>query len=183
MKAAGQRRLGVAGAVLLALCVFSSCGKRDQAKAQSTILPSQIIEGFKLTETKEGKLVYELLAETAWVYEDSNRIEVANPEVHFFNPEQERFSTLFARAGTVNTKTSDLVARGDVRVSTRDSTFLETDSLAWHNKEQVVLTDAPVTMRSPKGDVSGVGLVSDAGLKRIEIKNQVQGTTKYEFTR
>ena len=74
-------------------------------------MPSQVIEGFKLTETAEGKLVYALEAETARVFDDSNRIEVVRPEVHFFNEKQELFSTLFSQTGTVNTKTSDLVAR------------------------------------------------------------------------
>ena len=164
-----------------AALLLVGCPGKDGMKARSVVLPSQVIEGFKLTETVDGKLVYALEAETARVFEDSNRIEVVKPEVHFFNQQQELFSTLFSQTGTVNMKTSDLVARGDVRVSTRDSMFLETDSLVWRNKEQLVTTDAPVNMRSPKGNVSGVGLVSDAGLKRIEIKNQVSGTTKYEF--
>jgi LPS export ABC transporter protein LptC len=178
----GAARLGFS--TLLTACaalLFFGCPGKDAAKAKSEALPSQVIEGFKLTETADGKLVYALEAETARVYDDSNRIDVVRPEVHFYNQQQELFSTLLSQTGTVNTKTSDLVARGEVRVTTRDSMFLETDSLIWHNKEQIVTTDAAVRTRSPKGDVSGVGLTSDAGLKRIEIKNQVSGTTKYEF--
>jgi LPS export ABC transporter protein LptC len=172
------------GALLVACCLLlAGCGKKEQARGQNTVLPSSVIEGFKMTETVEGKLVYELAADTARVFEDSGRIDVVKPEVHFFNKEEQLFSILVSNAGTVNTRTSDLVARGDVHVTTRDSTFLETDSLAWHNKEQIVTTDAAVSMRNPKGTVSGVGLVSDAGLKRIEVKNQVQGTTKYEFNK
>jgi len=170
------------GVVLLVL-TLSGCGKKDQGKGQCAVLPNSVIEGFKMTETTEGKLVYELSADTALVFEDSCRIDVVNPEVHFFNQDQQLFSILVAKSGRVNTKTSDLVARGEVHVATKDSTFLDTDSLAWRNQEQLVSTDAPVSMRNPKGTVSGVGLVSDAGLKRIEIKNQVQGTTKYDFNR
>jgi len=177
----GRVRLRASVLLPVAAVLLAGCPGRDVAKPGGASLPSQVIEGFKLTETKDGKLVYALEAETARVFEDSNRIDVSRPKVSFFNEQQELFSTLFSRTGTVNTRTSDLVARGEVRVSTRDSTFLETDSLIWRNKEQVVTTDAAVNMRSPKGDISGIGLVSDASLKRIEIKNQVSGTTKYEF--
>lgn len=170
----------ILGIVILALGL-SGCGKKHEDKTQSATLPSSIIEGFKMTETTDGKLVYELSADTAFVFADSSRIEVVTPEVHFFDHDQQLFSILVADSGRVNTKSSDLVAHGEVHVSTRDSTFLDTDSLAWQNKAQLVTTDAPVSMRTPKGTVSGVGLVSDAGLKRVEIRNQVQGTTEYEF--
>lgn len=172
---------------LLELCLLAifvvGCPTKEKTKEASGALPRQIVEGFRLTETKEGRLVYDLNAERAFVYSDSSRIDVAGPNVRFYDENQSLFSVLTADSGTVNTRTSDLIARRRVHVATRDSTVLDTDSLVWRNKEQVVMTDAPVRMRSRQGSVSGTGLVSDAGLKRIEIRNSVQGTTDYDFSR
>jgi len=112
-------------------------------------LPSQVIEDFRLQETVDGRIFYDLNAEKAYVYEDSNRIEVTRPNVRFYDPECRITSILTADSGSVNSKTSDLVARGNVLVKTRDSTILVTDSLVWKNKERMIVTDAPVSMHSP----------------------------------
>ena len=152
-----------------------------QARCSIGAVPSQVIEGFRLNETKDGRTVYDLTAERAYVYNDSNRIDVTRPSVRFYDENQCLFSTLTADSGCVHSRTSDLVARHNVHVETRDSTILNTDSLAWCNRDQIVQTDAAIDLRSPHGNVTGMGLVSDAGLKRIEVKNAVQGTTTYDF--
>jgi LPS export ABC transporter protein LptC len=149
--------------------------------ARSEPVPNQIIDEFRLTETINGRVFYDLNAERAYVFEDSQRIEVTRPQVRFYDEQHNLTSVLTAEAGSVNSKTSDLVARTRVRVANQDSTVLETDSLVWRNRDQLVITDAEVNMRSPSGDVRGIGLVSDAGLKRIEIRQTVSATTNYEF--
>jgi len=175
-------RLAASGLLLGIACWLGlGCGQKDGIKVKMDPPPSQVIDEFRLTETINGRVFYDLSAERAYVYDDSHRIDVTGPQVRFYDEEHKLTSVLVAERGSVNTKTSDLVARNKVRVENQDSTILETDSLVWRNKEQIVTTDAAVNMRSPKGDVSGIGLVSDAGLKRIEIKKTVQATTKYEF--
>ena len=73
------------------------------------------------------------------------------------------------------------LARGNVLVETVDSTKLQTDSLTWNNREQLVRTDAHVQIQTPKGKVEGIGLVSDAGLEKIEILSEVTGQSEYRF--
>ena len=82
-------------------------------------------------------------------------------------------------SGVVSNRTGDLIAYGHVVVTTEDSTVLKTDSLAWFNRRQIIETDAPVEIVSPQGTVEGIGLISDANLRRIEIKEQVSGTTEF----
>jgi len=164
------------------LC-FLGCPQKEAKKAALEPPPNQIIEDFRLQETVDGRMFYDLTAEKAYVFEDANRIDVTQPRVRFYDDECQMTSTLTAESGSVNSKTSDLVAHTNVLVKTRDSTTLETDSLVWRNKERLITTDAPVNMRSPSGNVSGVGLTSDADLRRIEIRNTVQATTTIEFQR
>jgi hypothetical protein len=46
-----------------------------------------------------------------------------------------------------------------------------------------VKTEALVDIRTPKGAITGQGLISDAGLNRIQILSEVEGTTEYQFGR
>ena len=167
--------------VLALFMVAAGCRHSDVAKAPLGPIADQIIDGFRLTETDGGKTLYDLNADKAWVYGDSNRIEVSAPSIRFFDPAGNVTSTLTADAGTVYNKTSDLVARNHVHVATRDSTTLDTDSLAWLNAQQLIETDAPVSMRNAQGVINGIGLVSDAGLRRIEVKKTIQATTNMQF--
>lgn len=146
-------------------------------------MPSQVVEGFTLHESASGERLYTLEAETAYVFENESRVEVARPRVTFYDEEGEVHAVLVARHGTISSKTSDLVARSEVLVETRDSTFLRTDSLSWNNNTRLVRTDAPVEIETPKGRVVGQGLVSDAGLERIRILSAVEGTSEYQFRR
>lgn len=166
--------------LLWSVILFSTCQK-PEPKANLESIPAQIVEGFKLTESISGKKLYELQAVQACLYESLNKIEVSEPKIIFFDNEGKQFSILFARAGSVNNKTSDLVARNEVIVRTQDSTYLYTDSLVWLNNRQIVTTDAWVKIKSPQGDIEGQGLIADAGLTKIEIKSAVKGKSNYQF--
>lgn len=144
-------------------------------------LPDQVVRGFILHESASGQRLYTLTAEEAIVQEREGRIEVRRPIVTFFDDGGVVYSTLCADEGVVLTHTEDLIARNNVVIQTAESTALFTDSLIWNNSRQLVLTDAVVTIESPKGKVAGQGLVADAGLNKIEIVSEVRGSSSYEF--
>ena len=179
-----KRTTGQASSRLIGFILFTglllSC-RESEPKASSENIPSQIVEGFKLTESVSGKKLYQLQAIKAYLYESLNKIEVTEPKIIFFDEAGKEFSTLVARTGSVNNKSSDLTARNEVIVQTQDSTFLYTDSLVWLNNRQIVTTDAWVKINSKQGNIEGQGLISDAGLKKIEIKSAVKGKSNYQF--
>lgn len=165
----------------LVFIFFLNCQK-PTPKTNSEILPSQIVEEFKLTESQGGKKIYQLTAKKAYQYEALNKIEVLEPKIVFFNETGEESSILVARLGRVFTKTSDLVAQKEVVVKTADSTYLYTDSLVWLNLNQLVTTDCWIKIKSPEGIIEGQGLIADAGLKKIEVKSAIKGKSNYRFT-
>jgi hypothetical protein len=59
--------------------------------------------------------------------------------------------------------------------------MLATDSLSWSNLHRLVRTDADLVIETPKGRIEGEGLVSDAGLNKIDILSPVHGTSDYDF--
>jgi len=145
------------------------------------VLPNQEIDAFTLHESSSGKRLYTLEAQKAYVYDPAQRIDVTGLRVLFYDEVGGVNSTLVADEGSIYSRNEDLVARGHVAVRTSDSTLLQTDSLAWSNQRQLVRTDADLVIETPKGRVEGKGLVSDAGLTKIDILSPVQGTSDYDF--
>jgi hypothetical protein len=44
-----------------------------------------------------------------------------------------------------------------------------------------VRTDADLVIETPRGRIEGKGMVSDAGLTKIDILSPVEGTSDYDF--
>lgn len=166
--------------ICLILFVLVNCTSNNKPST-SEILPSQIVTDFLLYESISGKRLYRLYAQKAYVYDSNQKIEVIKPFIIFYNEDGSVYSTLNAVRGKVNMQTSDLYAYDSVLVQTADSTILNTDSLAWNNQKQIIITDAQIKIQSKQGLIEGRGLESDAGLKKIEIKSSVTGKSHYEF--
>ena len=165
------------------LIAAASCSDRNRPIDAVQKLPSQIIEGFTMIESTSGTRAYALTADSAYLFDEEKRIDVFNPSIDFYDDHGVLYSHLVAKTGSIRTATSDLVARTDVVVLTRDSTELRTDSLTWLNSARKVITDSWVRIRSADGDIQGRGLVSDARLTKIEIREKVTGTSPYKFGR
>lgn len=170
-------KLRILAAAILILC---ACPEPRPPASEET-LPDQIVEDFVVHETSSGVRLYTLAAERAFVYDREQRSAVVRPRVTFYEEGRTVNAVLTADSGAVYSRTEDLVARGNVRVQTADSTVLLTDSLAWSSAQRVVRTDAAVEISTPNGVLRGVGLVSDAGLQKIEILSEVRGTSSYDF--
>lgn len=160
--------------VLLACSEKPVCGPNP-------VLPNQEIDAFTLHESSSGKRLYTLEAQRAYVYDPAQRVDVTGPRVLFYDEAGGVTSTLVAEEGTIYSRNEDLVARGHVIVRTSDSTVLRTDSLAWSNQRRIVRTDADLVIETPRGRIEGKGMVSDAGLTKIDILSPVEGTSDYDF--
>lgn len=161
-------------------CCVLACNDRPVC-GPNPALPNQIVEALTLNESSSGKRLYTLEAQKAYVYDPVQRIDVTGVRVLFYDEVGRVSSTLVADEGSIYSRNEDLVARGHVVVRTSDSTRLETDSLAWSNQRRLVRTDADLVIETPKGRIEGRGLVSDAGLNKIDILSPVHGTSDYDF--
>jgi LPS export ABC transporter protein LptC len=161
-------------------CVLLACDEKPVC-GPNPVLPSQVIEAFTLHESSSGKRLYTLEAQKAYVYDPAQRVDVTGLRVLFYDEVGGINSTLVADEGSIFSKNEDLVARGHVIVRTSDSTMLTTDSLSWSNVGRLVRTDADLVIETPKGRIEGKGLVSDAGLTKIDILSPVRGTSDYDF--
>jgi len=171
-----RKSLTVIAFVFLAIV---SCYQPDQTQTQVVELPDQIVDNFQMEETQSGKQLYALNGNRAFYYNKSARIVVMDPEIEFYNPDKVVVAHVVCDSGVVLKNTGDLYAYGKVVVLTEDSTELRTDSLVWFNRRAQIETDAPVHITSTEGTIDGKGLISDANLDKIVIKEEVSGTTKF----
>jgi len=159
----------------------ASCGRDDVAQTSEVELPSQVVENFQMHESSTGKKRYSLTGSKAFFYDGRSEIVVLEPHILFYGARREVTSEVVCDSGVVSNRTGDLAAYGHVVVTTEDSTVLYTDSLVWHNRRARIETDAEVLITSSQGVVQGKGLISDADLRRIEIKEEVTGTTGFSI--
>ena len=128
------------------LVALAGCPHSDEPAGERE-LPDQVVEGFVMHESSSGERLYTLEADTAYVFEVDERVDVVVPTVTFYDEAGEVHAVLHAKRGAIYSQNSNLVARGEVRVETADSTVLLTDSLSWSNVSREVRTDAPARPR------------------------------------
>lgn len=161
------------------LLLITGCGVETEKSAEPEIvstsikLPSQEIQNFTLTETKNGRKKYTANAEYAAVYKDDNEVHTITLEVLFFGNNDSR-SILTADSAYINEKTRSMKAIGHVVVISGDSTRLETDELTWDNKSEKIHTDKFVKVRRGRDVLTGIGIITDPHLRHLEIKKDMK---------
>lgn len=166
-------------AAVMAGTFLSGCGTSQQPEPAQTApsrIPSQTIEGFRLTETILGRRSWVLMSDQADTYEKSQEVDLRGLKIEFYQAAADSINaTLTADLGAVNTATRDMSARHNVRVTTRDSLVLITDHLTWNNDTKKLFTESAI--RLEKGDdwLTGEGLEASSDLKEIQIKKNVKG--------
>lgn len=143
-------------------------------------LPSQIAENFSMYETVSGRKKYHIKGEKAYYYAEEKRIHLKKVNITFYQGESPS-SWVSCDSGIVDERTGNLLALKNVKVVTQDNSILLTDSLVWINRIGQICTDARVKIISKQGEIEGIGLVSDANLERIEIKESIRGTTRVKL--
>jgi LPS export ABC transporter protein LptC len=176
-----RKILWIAFVLVGSVLLLTFCADEGQKNVTEEELPSQIVDNFQMQESKSGKELYFLQGRRAFYYDKRSEIVVLDPHITFYSSQREVTSVAVCDSGIISNKTGDLVAYGNVVVTTADSTVLHTDSLVWFNRRAKIETDAEVTISSKQGTVKGKGFISDADLDRIEIKEEIEGTTPFSI--
>ncbi len=159
--------------VLLAVTPFAGC-QRELAEepGEASSLPDQEIDGFRLTQTREGEKLWVLSASRALVYEEADRVELERLRVDYFDDEGGVRSTLTAKEGLLRRRTNNMEARGNVVVVAHDGTRLVTDRLTWNERTGKIESDRFVRVTQGDDVFTGVGLEADPDLKDIKVKSE-----------
>jgi len=158
--------------LVAALVSLAGCGGEDEPGfGGSRTFPDQEIDGFTLTQTREGQRVWSISAKHALVYEEADRVEMMDLRVDFFDDAGEVRSTLTANEGVLKRRTNDMEVLGDVVVYAVDGTILTTEKLVWDERTGKVESDMPVRVTKDRDVFTGVGVEADPDLKNIRVKS------------
>ena len=175
-------RIGFISFSLALLLASSGCEERIKPSVLSEMkdreLPSHESWNSTITFSDSGKIKAVLRVGHLEKYEErQTTILDGGLQVDFFDADGHHTSVLTAVGGTVDDRTHDLVAVGNVVVVSDSGTTLRTELLHWKNSTRRVHSDEFVKITSPREEIQGHGLDSDEDLKNYKIFRVTGQTT------
>lgn len=158
----------VLAAIVLAL---SACAQRGVAPARAAGADSadQVLEGMAHTITRDGIKSTYLEADSAWVFQNRNVIELKVVRVTFYGPTGAIRSVVTADSGTYRMRDGSLDARGNVVAVTPppDSGTLRTEHLVFDRVSNLIRSDTAYTYSGTKAAASGASFETDPDFRRF----------------
>src|SRR5216110_3030783 len=154
------------------LLVFS-CKSGTPVTATQAVLDSadQVLLGMSHNVTESGVLRARVRADTAYFFSNSQRAELRNVHVTFYDITGRPTSTLTSKEGTHNWRTGDMEARGNVVVvRDKDGATLRTEVMDYSQVKNEVSSDKSFVWDEPGRHVEGDGFTSDPEFKKIAAK-------------
>jgi len=162
--------------IALALLVAAAAGACNDVQpppvaANATVADSadQVLFGVRTALVNGGVRRGELFADTVYMFDQSTRMELAGVRANFFTDAGALDGTLTSRAGTYNTRTGIMQARGDVVVQTQDGRRLESPELRFLMNQNEIRSDSSFVLTRPGDRLTGVGFVSDPNLRNVQV--------------
>jgi LPS export ABC transporter protein LptC len=171
-------------AILIALLCAAAAACKDKntptmATKKSALGDSadQVMFGLKHALTTSGVRRGELQADTAFFYDEMNRMELRKVHTLFFDASGVKTATMTALRGTYDVRTQKLDGRGDVVIVAEDGRKLTSPHLTYDRTINQVTSDTTFTFTSPGRNISGVGFRSDPQLRNVQVLSQTRGGT------
>jgi LPS export ABC transporter protein LptC len=167
-------------ALLGTALLLAACGEKSVDRPEgidSAPLAAQETRVRNWVEYRENRKSWVFRGDVVRLFEEPKRVESEGVVVDFYDREEKYLSTLTAERGRIDRKTTDMEVEGNVIVTNRDGARLETEWIRWDNKEEIIYTDAFVTLAEGRKRITGYGLRTDPGLKNAEIKRDVVAFT------
>lgn len=160
--------LALGGAALLGACRERGATPTGTLTAADTA--DQVLARMKTTIEDAGQRKNVVVADTAYVYEPSQTIELRTLTVDFFDPRGNPTATLTAREGTYRMQQRVMEARGDVRVAFVDGRRLTAEILRYDQAAALVTTDRPFVFERPDGTLRGNGFRTDPEFRDFTVE-------------
>jgi LPS export ABC transporter protein LptC len=168
-----MKQIGASCSVLLALLMFAACKSGTPVTATQAALDSadQVLIGMTHFVTNAGVLRARVKADTAFFYSGTQRAELRNVHVTFYDAAGNATSTLTAKEGTHHWRSGDMEARGNVVVvREKDGGTMKTEVMYYSQVKNEVRSDKPFVFDSPDRKIQGEGFTSDPEFKNISAK-------------
>src|SRR6266540_3808382 len=160
-------------AVLVFNAVLVSCKSGTPVTATQAVLDSadQVLLGMSHYVTESGVLRARVRADTAYFFSNTQRAELRNVHVTFYDLTGKATSTLTSKEGTHHWRTGDMEARGNViLIRNSDGATLRTEVMDYDQVGNEVSSDKSFVWDEPGRHVEGDGFTSDPEFKKITAK-------------
>ena len=138
----------------------------------------QVMFNASFVLTDKGLSRAQMQGDTLYFFDDNTRIESDNPHITFFTATGARDAVLTARHGTSNTRSNNMIARGNVVVVSEDGRRLTTEELIYNQFKNEISSDSAFVLTEPDRRLEGVGFRSDPNMQNIRILSGVSGLAK-----
>ncbi|MFH1379002.1 MAG: LPS export ABC transporter periplasmic protein LptC [bacterium] len=157
--------------LLLSACYFVSCDNTSDLPRDGG-RPNQVLKGFEVNHTNEGRLEWNLYADTAKIYEEQNIAFAEKPVIKFYD-EGSLSSIMQSEHGKLYIESSNIEAWGNVVIhSHKEGSRLETNRAYYKADADKIISDELVRFYREDSITTGTGMESRADLSSIIIKNQ-----------
>jgi LPS export ABC transporter protein LptC len=161
----------------LALLIFvlvGACKSGTPVTATQAVLDSadQVLMGMTHFVTESGVLRARVRADTAYFFSNTQRAELRNVHVTFYDQTGRPTSTLTSLEGTHHWRTGDMEARGNVIViRDKDGGTMRTELMYYNQVRNEVSSDKPFVFDAPDRHIEGDGFTSDPEFKNVTAKH------------
>ncbi len=164
--------------VIMSLLLIGGCSRPESPRQKETMErpPDARIEGATIVLTQNGMKNAVVDAASIYRWEDKDSTEATDVQIVLFDSTGAARSKLTAQRGFLRERTANFALFGDVVGISSDSTILNTESLFWDPKTELITTDDYVEIKRKDGSIlRGWGLRADRDLKNAEIDRDVSG--------
>lgn len=127
----------------------------------------QVLFGANAILTDRGVMRADLLADTAYFFDEGTRVEMREVKVTFFNTTGTRSGVLTSREGTYLSRQGNMEARKDVVVNSVDGRRLTSSQLRYDQAADEIASDSAFVLTEPGRRLEGIGFRSDAAMHNV----------------
>ncbi len=136
------------------------------------------MDTLSLTQIEEGGQRWKLKAQKAEYLTNRDEIRMQDVYLEFYGQDQETVY-LWGNEGLINTKTRDLVVKGDVKLKRGDIT-VNTPEIQYFHNEHTIVAPEDVVIDGPQAQVFGKDLHIDLTAKHLIMKKHRLTQVKVE---
>ena len=175
-----RRPARVVGLAIVAGTLAAACQdtKPPTLPARGVIPDSadQVMFGLRHFVWSGGLRRAQLLSDTAFFYDQMNRIELRNIRAIFYTATGDSNGVMTAERGSFDVRNQRLEGRGNVKISTVDGRRLSSPQLVWERLSNQVTSDTSFTFSDGAKTLSGIGLRTDPQLRNLQVLRGASGS-------
>ena len=162
----------VGGVLALVAALAGGCNPEATKPSTARVVADsadQVLFKMTTVESTDGLRRTVVYAETAFVYQNTQRMDLRRLQVTFFDEQGKQSGTLAAKHGLYTITNGSLDARGGVEVHSTDGKVLLTEHLIYDKGALQLRSDTAFTYISPTERLTGVSGTSDLEFKHVVV--------------